>query len=495
MAGESIIGWIVGVAALVAAGWGWRQSMIWRQRYFDDAQNWADARATLLAQAARLEAELAAARSELQQKLEAERARHWEALEALEKQHQQTLAALTERHRMELAARDQQHQEALAARDALQAERDAAWREKLALLESARETLTREFQTIAHQLFEEKSQRFTALNQEQLSALLNPLRERLDGFRQKVEEIYVTESKDRAAIAEQVRQLMRLNQTLSEEARQLTHALKGTQQTQGAWGEIVLERLLELAGLHEGREYFTQVSHTVDGERLRPDVVVQLPGDRVLVIDAKVSLTAYTEAVAATEDAARERALNAHVASIRRHIDGLAKRHYPALFPGKTLDFVVLFVAVEPAFLAALERAPTLFAEAWDKNVLLTSPSTLLFVLRTVEHLWRQEAQSRNAQEIAQRGAELYDKLVGFLDAMTEVKQRLAQANRAFETAEKRLVSGRGSLIRQAEQLKALGVKPKKTVPEAWSEQAAEFEGEADLTQRLSVTNSELPAE
>lgn len=411
------------------------------------ARRWSEERGALMAQIARLEAELAGAQRER---------------EALSAHHQQLLAAQAER----FAERERAWQ-------AQEAEREAAWREKLALLAEARETLAREFQAIAQALFEEKSERFVALNQERLTVLLQPLRERLDGFRQRIEEVYLTESKDRAAIAEQVRQLIQMNQMLSEEARQLSRALKGTQQAQGAWGEVVLERLLELAGLEEGREFETQVRHQTEAGRQRPDVVVYLPSNRVLVIDAKVSLTAYTEAVAAETDEAREQHLKAHVQSLRRHIEGLAKRDYPGLYPGRTLDFVVLFVAVEPAFLAALAHEPNLFAEAWHKRVLLTSPSTLLFVLRTVEHLWRQEAQSRNAQEIAKKGAELYDKFVHFLEAMGEVKQRLAQAQQAFETAEKRLVAGRGNLIQQAEQLKALGVQPKKVIGEAWRDAAS----------------------
>ncbi len=442
------------LAALLAVTWrqlsavrhheqaGYELARACEQKLQERERQWAAERAELLAQIARLTAEQEGAARER---------------EAMAHHHQALLRAQAERFAERERAWQQQ-----------ESEREAAWREKLALLEEARQTLTREFQAIAQSLFEEKSQRFAALNQEQMAALLTPLRERLDGFRQKIEEVYLTESKDRAAIAEQVRQLAQLNQRLSEEARQLTQALKGTQQTQGAWGEVILERLLELAGLTEGREYVTQVSHrTAEGVQ-RPDVLVYLPGDRLLVIDAKVSLTAYAEAVAAEEAAVREQHLKAHVQSLRRHIDGLAKRHYPALYPDKTLDFVILFVAVEPAFLAALTHEPNLFAEAWQKNVLLTSPSTLLFVLRTIEHLWRQEAQSRNAQEIAQKGAELYDKLVLFLESMDEVKQKLTQAQQAFDTAEKRLRSGRGNLIVQAEQLKALGVKPKKAIAEGW---------------------------
>jgi len=412
------------------------------QKLQERERQWAADRAELLAQIARLTAEQEGAARER---------------EAMARHHQALLHAQQERFAERERAWQQQ-----------EAEREAAWREKLALLEQARQALTREFQAIAHALFEEKSQRFAALNQEQMTALLTPLRERLDGFRQKIEEIYLIESKDRAAIVEQVRQLVQMNQMLSAEARQLTQALKGTQQTQGAWGEVVLERLLELAGLTEGREYVTQMSHRTEEGVHRPDVILFLPGERLLIIDAKVSLTAYADAVAAEEPEVRERHLKAHVQSLRRHIDGLAKRHYPALYPDKTLDFVILFVAVEPAFLAALAHEPNLFAEAWQKNVLLTSPSTLLFVLRTVEHLWRQEAQNRNAQEIAQKGAELYDKFVLFLEAMDEVKQKLAQAQQAFDTAQKRLSSGRGNLIAQAEQLKALGVKPKKAITEGW---------------------------
>ncbi|MDD2408063.1 MAG: DNA recombination protein RmuC, partial [Tepidiphilus sp.] len=297
----------------------------------------------------------------------------------------------------------------------LEAERRAA-AEKLRLLEDARQQLTEQFKNLANEILEEKSRRFTDQNQAQLAGLLEPLKMRLTEFQRKVEEAYVNEGKDRTALAEQVRQLMALNQTLSREARQLTEALKGSSKTQGTWGELVLERVLEASGLRRGEEYEVQVSHTDgEGRRLQPDVVIRLPEGRYLVIDAKVSLNAYEDYTAATDESARQAALKRHLDSVRTHMKGLSQRRYEELYGVGSLDFVLLFVPIEPAFMLAVTHDRDLFMDAWQRNVLLVSPSTLLFVVRTVAHLWRQEQQNQNAQEIAKRGAELYDKLAGFV--------------------------------------------------------------------------------
>ena len=347
----------------------------------------------------------------------------------------------------------------------LEAERRAA-AEKLRLLEDARQQLTEQFKNLANEILEEKSRRFTDQNQAQLAGLLEPLKMRLAEFQRKVEEAYVNEGKDRTALAEQVRQLMALNQTLSREARQLTEALKGSSKTQGTWGELVLERVLEASGLRRGEEYEVQVSHTDgEGRRLQPDVVIRLPEGRHLVIDAKVSLNAYEDYTAATDENARQAALKRHLDSVRTHMKGLSQRRYEELYGVGSLDFVLLFVPIEPAFMLAVTHDRDLFMDAWQRNVLLVSPSTLLFVVRTVAHLWRQEQQNQNAQEIAKRGAELYDKLAGFVADLQALGQRLEQARSEYDKAMGKLATGKGNLLRRAESLRELGVKPGKNLP------------------------------
>lgn len=344
--------------------------------------------------------------------------------------------------------------------------------ERLQLLSQAREELSLQFRNLANEILEDKSRRFTEHNRTSLEPLLEPLRTRLSQFQSKVEEVYVQEGKDRSALALQVAQLVEANRRLNEEARQLTSALKGSSKTQGHWGEMILERVLESAGLRKGEEFSVQASHALaEGGRLQPDVVIHLPEDRHLVVDSKVSLLAYEALSHADTDEAREVAVRQHTESVRKHIKGLSEKSYQDLYGLKSLDFVIMFVPVEPAFMAAISHDRTLFTDAWQRNVLLVSPSTLLFVVRTVAHLWRQEAQSRNAQEIARRGAELYDKFAGFAKDFESLGQRLHQAQIAFDAAQGKLVSGRGNLIRQAEQLRDLGVKPSKTLPASMTQQ------------------------
>lgn len=345
--------------------------------------------------------------------------------------------------------------------------------EKITLLQSAREELTSQFKNLANEILEEKSKRFSEQNQQSLGQLLEPLKSRLQEFQGKVEQVYVQEGKDRSALAEQVRQLMELNRTVSQEANNLTRALKGSNKTQGNWGELILERVLETAGLRKGEEFDVQESHTTgDGKRLQPDVVLHLPEDRHLVIDAKATLVAYEDYANAEDDKHRDAALKRHLDAVRAHIKGLSDKNYQNLYGLKSLDFVLMFIPIEPAFMLAVTHDRELFMDAWNKNVLLVSPSTLLFVVRTVASLWRQEAQNRNAQDIAKRGAELYDKLAGFVEDMESLGNRLAQAQKDYDGAIGKLSTGRGNLIRQAEMLKKLGVKPNKALPTAVVEQA-----------------------
>lgn len=339
--------------------------------------------------------------------------------------------------------------------------------EKLQMLQAAREDLSNQFKNLANEILEEKSKKFSEQNKSSLGELLEPLKTRLSQFQGKVEEVYVQEGKDRTALAEQVKQLMELNKLLSDDAKNLTSALKGSVKTQGNWGELILERVLEASGLRKGQEYVVQQSHTQeDNSRLQPDVVIYLPERRHLVVDSKVSLIAYDAFAAAETDAEREAAVKQHLESVRKHMKGLSDKNYQALYGIESLDFVLMFVPIEPAFMAAVTHDRGLFMEAWQKNVLLVSPSTLLFVVRTVAHLWRQEAQSRNAQDIANRGAELYDKFVGFVKDFESIGDRIRQAQQDYDAAHGKLTSGRGNVIRQAEMLKELGVRPSKNLPD-----------------------------
>ncbi|MCK9202004.1 MAG: DNA recombination protein RmuC [Gallionella sp.] len=347
----------------------------------------------------------------------------------------------------------------------LEAERSQSV-EKLQLLQNAEAQLTDRFKTLAGEILEDKTKRFTEQNQTNLNQLLEPLKVKITEFQGKVEEVYVQEGKDRSALAEQVKQLMSLNNQLSKDAHNLTSALKGQAKAQGNWGELILERVLEASGLRKGFEYDVQESHTrADGTRAQPDVVVHLPEDRHLIVDAKVSLTAYEEHANAETDHQREAALKRHLDSVRAHIKELSEKNYQQLYGLKSLDFVLMFIPVEPAFMLAISHDSELWQDAWKKNVLLVSPSTLLFVVRTVAHLWRQEQQNRNAQDIASRGAELYDKLVGFVGDLENLGDKLDQAKRSYDGALNKFANGRGNVIRQAEMLKELGVKPTKQLP------------------------------
>lgn len=372
----------------------------------------------------------------------------------------------------------------------LQAERTAA-AGKLQELAAARDQLTAQFKALANEILEEKSRRFAEQNRESLGQLLDPLKTQLAEFKGKVEEVYVNEGKDRSALSEQVRQLLALNQALSQDAQNLTQALKGNAKAQGNWGELVLERVLEAAGLRRGFEYEVQDQQVrEDGSRAQPDVVIRLPEERRLVVDAKVSLVAYEEFVLAGSEQERSAALRRHLDSVRGHIKGLSGKQYQSLYGLKSLDFVLMFVPIEPAFMVAVTGDGKLFMEAWEKNVLLVSPSTLLFVVRTVAHLWRQEAQNRNAQEIARRGAELYDRLTDFVKELQAVGTRLEQAQDSYKEAFRKLAHNRGNVIRQAEMLKDLGVKPTKALPAPLVEAASAQDDVAGLS-RLAVRAAE----
>ncbi len=363
----------------------------------------------------------------------------------------------------------QQGQARVRAETELAAERRQS-ADKLATLQQtaqeAKTVLSDQFKNLANEILEEKSKRFAEQNQQNLDTLLKPLQEKLTDFRKQVDETYQSEARERFALKQEVEKLAGLNLRMTDETRALTNALKGESKTQGDWGELVLETILENSGLRKGEEYLVQDTQTIsDGSRLQPDVVIRLPESKHLVIDSKVSITAYTRYIQADDDSIKTAELNSHVLSIKQHIQGLSAKNYQDLYGVGSIDFVLMFIPIEPAFLAAMRHAPDIYQEALKKNIVIVCPSTLLATVRTVAHLWRQEHQNRNAQEIARQCASLYDKFVGFVEDLDKVGQRLEQAQISYSDAVGKLKTGRGNLIRTAENVKKLGVKPNKSLP------------------------------
>jgi DNA recombination protein RmuC len=338
--------------------------------------------------------------------------------------------------------------------------------ERMKDLLSAREQFSNHFKTLANEILDEKSKKFTELNQVNLGQLLNPLKERLGDFQKKVEESHLAETNGRAALSEQLRQLRELNQQMSTDASNLTKALTNTGKVQGDWGELMLSRILESSGLRKDKDYFVQQNFKdSEGRNVRPDVLIRLPENRSLIIDSKTSLTAYNEYVNATDEVTKSPALKRHLESIKKHCKDLSKQSYEDLRDLKSPDFVIMFLPLEPAFMLAISQDDTLWEEAYRGGVLLVSPTTLLFVLRTVAQLWKSEDQKEYVQDIAERGAELYDKLRLFAESMIDIGKSLDDAKESYEDAVKRLSTGSGNAIRQAEMLIELGVKAKKQIP------------------------------
>ena len=350
----------------------------------------------------------------------------------------------------------------------LEAELASERRQALARLESlneAKEALTAQFKNLANDILEDKSKRFVEQNATSLDALLKPLQTKLTEFKEQVSTSYQNEARERFALKTEIERLSNLNLRMSDETRSLTQALKGDSKVQGNWGELVLESILESSGLRKGEEFVVQDSHTqADGSRLQPDVVIHLPEGRHLVVDSKVSITAYARYAEALTPEIGQAELNLHIQSIRQHMQGLSSKNYSALHGLGAIDFVLMFIPIEPAFIAAMKAAPNLQDEALAKNIVLVCPSTLMATLRTVAHLWRQDQQNRNALEISRQCGALYDKFVGFVEDLQKLGQRLEQAQSSYHDAFGKLKSGKGNLIRAAEKVRALGVKPSKLI-------------------------------
>ena len=339
--------------------------------------------------------------------------------------------------------------------------------EKLKLLNEARESLQDGFKNLANEIFESKQKEFKTQSKEQLSGVLDPLHERIKAFEKRVEDTYNSEAKERFSLQKEVRNLQELNARIAQDAVNLTNALKGESKKQGIWGEMVLERVLESSGLGKGREYDVQVSlKSAEGARLQPDAIVRLPEGKDVVIDSKVSLSAYEKYCSTQDEAESRTALDDHIRSIRTHIKQLSEKDYQALEGIRTLDYVLMFVPIESAFSLATKEDPALYTDALSRQIAIVTPSTLLATLRTIQNMWRIEQQNRNADEIADRAGKLYDKFVNFVADLELIGQRLDSTRGAWDDAWNKLVDGRGNLVKRAEDMKKLGAKVSKSLPQ-----------------------------
>ncbi len=322
---------------------------------------------------------------------------------------------------------------------------------------------TTEFKNLANEIFEEKSKKFTDQNKNNLHELLGPLGQKLSEFEKKVEQTNKESLERSTALREQIISLKELNDRMTKEAENLTKALKGDVKTQGNWGEVILERILEKSGLEKDREYFIQETlHNDDGRRLRPDVIIKLPDNKNLVVDAKMSLIAYERYMNAEDEAGKEKFLKEHILSVKAHVRGLSEKNYHQLFDGGSLDYVLMFVPIESAFALVVQHGGELYSEAHEKSIIIVSPATLVATLRTVSSIWKHEYQNRNALEIARQGGALYDKFKSFVDDLIEVGKSLDKSKQQYGAAMNKLVEGKDNLIRKTERLKELGSKTSK---------------------------------
>jgi DNA recombination protein RmuC len=350
-------------------------------------------------------------------------------------------------------------------------------------VEQLQEKFTKEFENLANKILDEKSSKFTIQNKENLDQILKPLGEKIKDFEKKVEDVYVNDSKERAGLVQQIKTLHELNQQMSKDATNLTNALKGQTKTQGNWGEFILESILEKSGLEKNREYFVQESLTTEsGKRFQPDVLVKLPDNKTIVIDSKVSLIAYEKFSSSEDENEKSSAIREHILSIRNHLKGLSSKSYQNLYQIQSLDFVLMFLPIEPAFGLAVQNDIGLFNEAFEKNIVIVSPSTLLATLRTIASIWRQENQNKNALEIARQSGALYDKFVGFVEDLIAVGNKIDSSKDSYVNAMKKLHEGSGNLVSRVERIKKLGAKTTKSLPQSLLDKSGDDEnGEPSL--------------
>ncbi len=386
-----------------------------------------------------------------------EKLRYFDAVKQERQQYFDELGQMREqKSRLETQLREQQ---------ARHEQMNQANAEKLQILEQAEVRLKQQFEHLANQLFEEKTAKVDLQNRQSLEGLLSPLKEQLEGFKKQVNDSFSQEAKERHTLVHELKNLQRLNEQMTREAVNLTQALKGDNKQQGNWGEVVLARVLAESGLREGHEYETQVNlQSEAGKRYQPDVIVHLPQNKQVVVDSKMALVAYERYFNAETDAERDRALSAHLTALRAHIKGLSMKDYHKLKGIQSLDYVLMFIPVEPAFQVAIQADPSLIKDAMEQNIILVSPTTLLVALRTIDNLWRNERQNENAKLIAQRATKLYDKLRLFIDDMEGLGGALDRANQTYQGAMNKLATGRGNVIRQAESFRQLGVEIKRPI-------------------------------
>lgn len=363
-----------------------------------------------------------------------------------------------------------------ALQQTIQAKADtqqASLEDKIATLETAEVRLQTQFENLANRIFAERSENFKQQNASQLEGVLGPLKQQLEGFRRQIHESYTHEQSERSALKHQLEHLRMLNLKMSQDAINLTKALKGDNKQQGNWGEVILDRVLQESGLREGHEYHTQQDLKDDnGKRFKPDVIVHLPENKDVVIDAKMSLVSYERYFNSEDPALRQQALNEHVLSIRNHIKGLSQKDYQRLHGLKSLDYVLMFIPIEPAFLLALEQDPSLVNFALEQNIMLVSPTNLLVALRTINNIWRYEYQNQHAQTIAKQAGRIYDKLCGYIEDMEKLGRALDNAEKTYHSAMNKLSSGKGNLVRQAHLMQQLGVDTSKQLDKVLLEKA-----------------------
>jgi DNA recombination protein RmuC len=346
-------------------------------------------------------------------------------------------------------------------------------------LDNLQEKFRIEFKNLANEILEEKTQKFTEQNKTRLDEILKPLGDKIRDFEKKVEETYDKESKQRFSLEREIKNLTDLNQQISKEANNLTNALKGQAKTRGNWGEIILESILEKSGLTLDREFFIQQSYTNEhGKRLQPDVIVAYPGERNVVIDSKVSLIAYERFASAETKEEQDLAARDHLVSVKNHITDLSSKNYQDIYALKSLDFVMLFMPIEPAYMLAMQYDPNLWTWAYDRRILLISPTNLIAALRMIANLWRVEYQNKNALEIARQSGDLYDKFTSFLSDLQEIGTKLDATHKAYDASMNKLSTGKGNLIRRIENIKSLGAKAGKEIPRSMLDRADDEDGE-----------------
>ncbi|HEX7035419.1 MAG TPA: DNA recombination protein RmuC [Pseudomonadales bacterium] len=468
--------WLLAAFAAGVAGasllWGWRL----RVRVRRVAQEAVDA--TLAREELRHQADLA----RLEQQLD-ERDRYLAVVQGEARRLEAELDTVRDELRERVEQLTVRRESEAALRTRLE-ENQRHFAEKEAALREHGETLKRELELLANRIFQHQGEQ----HQARLTALLAPFRDQLDDFRKRVETVYSSDTRERATLLNEVRNLQKSSERMNKEAEHLARALKGDVKLQGNWGELVLERVLEASGLRAGEEYLVQVARRDGaGSLKRPDVLIRLPDEKHVVVDAKLSLVAYERALAAENEASREQWLRQHVASLRGHVKRLAEQDYDRLSDLRSLDFVLLFVPVEAAFTLAMQHDPRLFTDAFERRIVIVGPSTLMMTLRIIHNVWRYEKQNRNAQEIARRAGALYDKLRGFVEDLETVGRQLQGAEAAYQAALGKLSTGRGNLLRRAEELRELGAPVKKPLP-------AHLLGDEDEADGSDTADSRAPA-